>query len=446
MKKSFKIGGIHPKENKYTKESIIENFPLVKKAAISMSQHLGAPSEPIVNKGQSVKVGELLAKPNGFISSNIHSPFSGTISSIEMYPDLSGNMVQHVFIDVEEDIWIEGIDRSSQLIKENSLTSKEIVNKIAEMGVVGMGGAAFPTHIKLTPPPSKKADYLIVNGAECEPYLTSDYRLMIENPQEVLVGVELMMKALNVTKAFLGIEDNKPDAIKLMKQYTESSYNSIEVIILKSRYPQGGEKQLIKAVLGREVPSLGLPIDVGVVVQNVGTAFAVYEAVQKNKPLIDGIVTLTSDKLKIKKNLKVRAGTLYSDILEFYGINIGDLDKVVSGGPMMGKSVAKIESATVKSTSAVLLLSSRTTSREEESLCIRCSKCVNVCPMGLEPYLLNKLGKSTDKSNLLEVNRVQDCIECGSCQYTCPANIPLLDTIRYSKAQVIKNLRSRPKN
>ena len=444
MSKTFSLGGIHPNDNKISANAAIEEFPLVDTAFVALNQHLGAPAEPVVAKGDKVLAGQLIAKASGFISANIHSPVSGTVSAVEFLPDMAGNPVQHVVISVEGDEWLPSIDRSPVIVKDIKLSSEEIIAKIAEMGIVGLGGAAFPTHIKLSPPPGKKAEYLIVNGAECEPYLTSDYRIMFEMPEQILIGVKLMMKALKVDKAFVGIEENKPVAIKKMKEIAAASYPEIKIVSLKKRYPQGGEKQLIDAIIKRRVPSMGLPIDVGAVVQNVGTALAVYEAVQKNKPLVDGIVTVTGSCMKEQRNFKLRVGTTFDKIMFAIGGFPKDAVKLISGGPMMGKAVSRTEASSTKSTSALLLLTEEETNRGEESNCIRCAKCVDACPMGLEPYLLNRLSRQ-GKTVELEENMVQDCIECGCCLYSCPANIPLLDTIRYSKAQVIRIMRSRPK-
>ena len=444
MSKTFSIGGIHPNDFKISSDAAIEDFPLMDMAYISVSQHLGAPSEPIVNKGDRVKTGQLIATSSGFISANIHSSVSGVVSGIELLPDLAGNMVKHIVIKVEGDDWVETIDKSPDIVKETTLSPKEILEKIAEAGVVGLGGAAFPTHIKLSPPPNKKADYLLINGAECEPYLTSDYRIMVECPEQILIGTKIMMKALGVEKAVVGIEENKPVAIKKMKQIASREYKNIKVVSLKKRYPQGGEKQLIDAILKRRVPSMALPIDVGVVVQNVGTALAVYEAIQKNKPLFEGIVTVTGKCMKEQRNFRLRVGTNFNRIMFAIGGFPKDAEKLISGGPMMGKAVSDLSAASVKSTSALLLLTESETKRKEEISCIRCAKCVDVCPMGLEPYLLNRLFRA-GRADDLELNMVHDCIECGCCMYTCPSNVPLLDTIRLAKSQVIKIIRSRPK-
>lgn len=442
--KTFSIGGVHPCDSKISAGAAIENFPIPEVAYISMSQHLGAPAEPVVAAGDKVKTGQLIAKANGFISAPVHSSVSGTVKSIEMVKDLAGNLCKAVIIDVEGDEWMEEIDRSEDIVREIKLDQKEIIARIAECGIVGLGGATFPTNVKLSPPPGKKAEFLIINGAECEPYLTSDYRVMIEMPEQVLIGVAIMMKALGVTKGFVGIEENKPEAIRVLSGYSEK-YPDIQIVPLKKKYPQGGEKQLIDAVVGRQVPSMGLPIDTGAVVQNVGTALAVYEAVQKNKPLFEGILTVTGECCPQQRNFKHRVGTPISKIIEAVGGVPEEAVKVISGGPMMGKAMCNIDAPTLKGSSSVLFLTEKQTKRKEEGNCIRCAKCVSVCPMGLEPYLLNKLGRA-GRMDDLEANRVYDCIECGCCSFTCPAYIPLLDMIRLAKGQVMRIMRSRPKN
>lgn len=438
------MGGVHPEDRKISAGSAIETLPLPQRVYISMSQHLGVPAKPLVGKGDKVLAGQMIGAAAGFISANIHSSVSGTVAAVEPYPDLAGNPVLHVVVDVEGDEWVESVDRSPETVREISLDAAGIIKRIADCGIVGLGGAAFPTHVKLSPPPGKKAEFLIINGAECEPYLTSDYRLMLEHPEEVLIGARIMMKALGVQKGYIGIEDNKPLAIEKMKALTASSYPETEVVVLRKKYPQGGEKQLIDAVTGRKVPSMGLPIDAGVVVQNCGTAFAVYEAVQKNKPLVESITTVSGDCMPVQHNFCIRTGTPFSYILDAAGGIPQDAVKIVSGGPMMGKAVSNPEAASVKTTSSLLLLTEKQTRRMEESECIRCGKCVQACPMGLEPYLLNRLAR-TGRMEDLERNKVYDCIECGCCMFTCPAGIPLLDYIRMAKADVMKIMRGRPK-
>ena len=444
MKKTFRIGGVHPHDNKISAEAAIEIFPAIETAYVSMAQHLGAPATPIVAVGDKVKVGQVIAEPAGFISGYVHSPVSGTVKSVAPRADIAGNLVPHVEITVEGDEWMEGIDTSDTLVKEIPYTPEEIIEKVKRAGVVGLGGASFPTHVKLAPPKDKKAECLILNGTECEPYLTSDDRIMRERPQEILIGGAIMMKALGVTHGYVGIEENKPAAIASMTEVAKA-FPQIEVVVLKKRYPQGGEKQLIDAVIRRQVPSGALPIDTGAVVQNVGTSLAVYEAVQKNKPLIDNVITVTGRCLPAQHNYKVRIGTPMSKILEVAGGVPEKAGKIISGGPMMGRAIANLDAATVKANGAILVLTPEETRRRPESACIRCGKCASACPMGLEPWLLNKLSRAGGLQDELEKERVYDCIECGCCSFTCPAGIPLLDMIRSSKAEVMKIMRSRPK-
>ena len=433
MLRTFKIGGIHPCDNKLSKPSSIEVFPLPAKVVIPLSQHIGAPASPVVAKGDKVKVGTLIATAAGFVSSNIHSSVSGTVAA--------GIRKMSVTINVEGDEWEESIDRSDILVKECNLSSKEIIDKIAAAGIVGMGGATFPTQVKLSVPPGKKAEYLIINGVECEPYLTSDHRVMLEKAEQVMVGVDILCKALDVKKAYIGIENNKPDAIAHMSKVA-AAYPHITVVPLKVQYPQGGEKQLIDAVINRQVPSGGLPIDVGAVVQNVGTALAVYEAVQKNKPLFERVVTVTGKNLPTPKNFLVRIGTPVSALLAQCGGVPENTGKIINGGPMMGRAIANIEGTITKGSSGILTMEEKEAVRGEESPCIRCSKCVSVCPMGLEPYLLCVMSKKGLFAEM-EEHKPTDCIECGSCAYTCPAHIPLLDFIRIGKGEVMKIIRSR---
>lgn len=439
--RTFVLGGIHPTENKLSSNAPIETLIAPKQAIVPMGQNLGAPSTPIVQKGDMVKVGQLLAEASGFISTNIHSPVSGKVLKIDNALDGSGYKRPAIIINVEGDDWAEGIDTSTDLISEIKQDSKEIIEKIKNAGIVGMGGAAFPTYVKLMPPPGKTAEFLIINGVECEPYLTADHRLMLEKGQEIIVGTRILMKALNVKKAFIGIENNKQDAINHMRELVRS-HDGIEVIVLKVQYPQGGEKQLIKASVNREVPSGKLPIEVGCVVQNVGTAFAVYEAIQKNKPLIERVVTVTGKAVKKPSNFLVRIGTPISQLIEAAEGLPGNTGKIIGGGPMMGKAISSVEIPIVKGSSGVLLMKKEESSRRVESPCIRCSKCTYVCPMGLEPFLLSKAGK-LGNYELAENESIMDCIECGSCQYACPAGIPLLDYLRLGKLKVGEIIRNR---
>lgn len=449
MKKTFSIGGVHPNDSKISANCGITVLPVPPTVYISMAQHLGAPAVPVVAAGDKVKAGQVIGEPAGFISAFVHSSVSGTVKSVGPRQDLAGNNAVHVEIAVEGDEWAEGIDLSDKIVRDIP-DNETIVSRIKAAGVVGLGGATFPTHVKLCPPPGKKADFLILNGAECEPYLTSDYRIMLEKPEQIVVGAEIMRRVLGNPRTIIAIEDNKPEAIRTMSAAVDklrvmsSEYGTIEIVPLKKKYPQGGEKQLIEAVTRRQVKSMGLPIDVGAVVQNVATALAVYDAVQKNKPLTTNVLTVTGDCLggMNQRNYLYRIGTPLSHIIEQTGGIPEKAVKVISGGPMMGKAVSNLDATTVKGSSSILYLTAEQTVRKPESSCIRCGKCAEACPMGLEPFLLNRLARHgmTDE---LEENAVHDCIECGCCLYTCPANIPLLDVIRIAKGDVIKIIRGR---
>lgn len=441
--KTFPKGGVHPPENKLSKDAAIRSIPLPKTVYIPLSQHLGSPSTALVKKGDRVKTGQLIASSSGFISANIHSSVSGTISKIDEILDSSGYKRPCIVIETEEDEWADGIITAENAGTNANISKAEIIEKVAAAGIVGLGGATFPTHIKLSIPQGKKAEYLVINGVECEPYLTSDHRLMLEKPQEMLCGIQLIMKALEVDHAIIGIENNKTDAIELLQQLTLDN-SAIEVVALKVQYPQGGEKQLIKAVLNREVPSGGLPVDVGVVVQNVGTAYAVYEAVQKNKPLIERVVTVTGKKLENPSNFWVRIGTPIDFLIEQAGGIPEETGKIINGGPMMGKSITNPEAPVTKGTSGIVLIPESESVRKPMEPCIRCARCTVVCPMGLEPFLLMTVSKNYLWERA-EINSIMDCIECGSCSYTCPSARPILDYIRLGKTETGKIIRSRRK-
>ena len=447
MKKTFHIGGVHPNDNKISRDCAIEVLPLPQTVYISMAQHLGAPAKPVVAVGDKVKAGQVIAEPGGFISAYVHSSVSGTVKSIAPRKDLGGNWMTHIEIAVEGDEWAEGIDLSSELVTDIPSDKYAVLAKIQACGVVGLGGATFPTHVKLNPAPGSVAECLILNGAECEPFLTSDNRIMIERSGEIVVGAAIMKMVLGNCPAVIAIEENKPEAIAAMTAAVEKlGYTGISVMVLKKKYPQGGEKQLISAVMDRQVKSGGLPISAGAVVQNVATALAVYEAVQKNKPLVTNTLTITGDCLPVERqhNYLFRIGMPLSYIAEQAGGIPEAAAKIVSGGPMMGRAIANMDACTVKGSSSLLYLSEAFTKRREASACIRCGKCADACPMGLEPFLLNKLAKN-GMMDELEANAVQDCISCGCCQYTCPANIPLLDTINIAKGDVMRIIKSRPK-
>lgn len=441
MLKTFSLGGVHPPENKISAGKKLEILPLPEMVTIPVIQHIGAPAKILVERGSEVKTGQLIAESAGFVSANIHSSVSGKVMKIDNFIDSSGYRKTAIQIKVEGDEWADGIDKSTDLVKDFSFTGEEIRNKILAAGIVGLGGATFPSHVKLSVPQGKKAEYLIVNGVECEPYLTSDHALMLEKGEELIVGTRLIMKALGVEKAIIGIENNKPDAINHLIALAKNE-KGIKVQGLKVKYPQGGEKQLVAALLGREVPSGRLPIDVGVVAFNVGSIFAAYEAVQKNKPLIERVVTVTGKSVKNPSNFIVRLGTPVQTLIDAAGGLPEDTGKVINGGPMMGKALNSLEAPIVKGSSGILIMPDEESHRHEVQPCIRCTKCVNVCPMGLEPYLLQALAER-ELWERCETEKVMDCIECGSCSYTCPASRPLLDYIRLGKNRVGAIIRAR---
>ena len=440
MLKTFKKGGIHPFENKITAGDKIQQLPLPAQVSIPLRQHIGAHPRILVERGDQVRAGQLIAQGEGFISANIHSSVSGKVIKIDKMIDISGYRRTSIVIKVEGDEWLEDIDRNTNIGKVIKLDRQEIVTEVKEKGLVGLGGATFPTHVKLMLPRGEKAEYLIVNGSECEPFLTSDHRLMMEKGCEILIGVKTIMRALEVRKAIIGIENNKTDAIAHLA-YMAEGFRGIQVEKLKVKYPQGGEKQLIQALTGREVPSGELPVNVGAVVFNVGTMFAVYEAIQKNKPLIERVVTVTGKHLKNQGNFLVRIGTPVSALIDAAGGLPEETGKVIAGGPMMGKALNSLDVPVIKGTSCLLVLPESESKRKEVQNCIRCSKCITVCPMGLEPYLLMAQGER-EMFERMEDEKAMDCIECGSCSYICPAGRPLLDYIRLGKAEISKLRRS----
>ena len=443
--KTFRIGGVHPKENKLSADQPIKVAELPKIAIFPLGQHIGAPAKAVVAKGDKVKVGQMIAEAGGFVSASIFSSVSGTVLKIDTCVDASGYDKPAIYITVEGDEWMEGIDRTDTIVKFDErpeLTAKDIVEKVKNAGIVGLGGATFPCHVKLSPPPGSKPECVIINAVECEPYLTADHRLMLEHPEEIVVGTQLLMKAAGVEKAYIAIENNKPDAIQLM-QLKAMTVKNIEVVPLQVKYPQGGEKQLIDAVIRRQVPAPpALPVSVGAIIQNVGTAYAVYEAVMKNKPLFERIVTVTGKSLATPSNFLTRLGTPMRQLIDACGGLPEDTGKVIGGGPMMGKALANIDVPICKGSSGVLIMRDEESHRQPVDPCIRCAKCVSACPMGLEPYLLSACAEQKNWEKL-EKEDVVSCIECGSCQFTCPAHRPLLDLIRLGKSTVMGIIRAR---
>ena len=443
--RTFKIGGIHPEENKLSHESATQPAPLPKQAIFPMSQHIGAPAKPIVKRGDKVKVGTMIAEAGGFVSAPIFSSVSGTVTKVDNAIDASGYMRPAVIVAVEGDEWEETIDRSTKLEKledHPELTPEEIVERIKKAGVVGMGGACFPTFIKLCPPPGAKAECVIINGVECEPYITSDYRLMMEKADELIEGVKILMKGAKVERGYIGIEDNKPAAIKLLAEKLAGN-DKIEVVPLAKKYPQGGEKQLVDAVIGRQVPAPpAIPVNVGAIVQNAGTAVAVYEAVMKNKPLFERYTTVTGKKIAKPSNFLVRMGTTFGELIDLCG-GLPEADnKILAGGPMMGKAVNSLDVPVGKGQNSITVLTDCDAHRKPADPCIRCAKCVSACPMGLEPFLLATCS-AKHMWDKVEAEDITSCLECGSCQFTCPSHRPILDNIRLGKQTVMGIIRAR---
>ncbi|MCF7886623.1 MAG: electron transport complex subunit RsxC [Candidatus Marinimicrobia bacterium] len=426
--KTFKRGTHPPEFKELAADKKIEEIPLPENVFISLSQHIGAPCKPIVKPGDEVKTGQLIAEGEGFVTSQVHASLSGKVKKIDKYPSPIGT--KPTMIQIESD----GNDEPLQEWTEedwHKLSIEEMKNRIAKAGIVGMGGAAFPTNVKLSPPEKKPIDTFIINGCECEPFLTADHRMMLENSDKLLEGTRIIMKILGAKRTIIGIEENKLDAIELLNKKTASESN-ISVQPVKTKYPQGAEKNLIDALLKRKVPAGGLPMDVGVVVNNVGTAIAVPQAVKTKKPLIERVVTVTGQGIKEPKNLRVRIGTPFKNLIEYCGGLTPDTKKIINGGPMMGIAQYTIDVPVIKGTSGVLALTEDITQKAKEFTCIRCGSCVETCPMGLVPTRLVRLIEF-DKLNMAEEMGTMSCIECGSCAYVCPSNIPLVQRIKVGK-------------
>lgn len=436
MLKTFPKGGVHPHENKLTSSKAIKKLPIPKVVYVPVSQHIGIPSTIVVERKEKVEIGQVIARSGGYISANIHSPVAGTVTKLDKIIDTSGYKKQCIVIRTDAKNSSNFEEINFPLKKEIKLSPSEILQHITDCGIVGLGGATFPSHVKLIIKEDKKIDCLIINGVECEPYLTADHRLMLEKTDEIIVGIKILMEALHIKKAVIGIENNKKDAIAAFKTLLNKE-EGIQIAALKVKYPQGSEKQLVKAILKREVPKNGLPLDVGVIVHNVGTIFAIYEAVQHDKPLIERVITVTGKKLDNPSNYWVKIGTPIKDLIAEVGGLPEGTRKIINGGPMMGKAIKNTDVPITKGTSGILVISEEEASRGEVERCIRCGECVFVCPMGLEPYLLMDLSEK----GLYERASVEDimtCIECGSCSYVCPSSRPLLDYIRFGKNIVEK--------
>ena len=424
-------GGVHPPENKIQTENMaVEEVKAPKMLYVALLQHIGAPLDPIVAVGDRVLKGQKIADSQAFMSSPIHSPVSGIVKRIEdhVFP-LMGRIKTVIIENDEQETWAE----LSKIEKWENVDRRTLLTMIREKGIVGIGGASFPTHIKLDPPADAKIDTLLLNGAECEPYLNSDNRLMIENPEKIVNGIKIIKKILGVNRAIIGIEENKPEAIASMRKAVEGT--GIEIAPLKTKYPQGGEKQLIKAVLDRQVPSGKLPSAVGVVVQNTGTAAAIYDGIVNGIPLIEKVVTVSGKGIINPKNVKIAIGTPFSYLLDYCGVNREVVDKLVMGGPMMGMAQFSEEAPVIKGTSGLLALTKEETNPYKTRACIGCGKCVEACPMGLEPLMFARLAAFEQWEQLKEYS-LMDCIECGSCAYICPANRPLTEAIKIGKSKL----------
>lgn len=438
-KKAFS-GGVHPPENKKaTEKKPIEKVPLPKEVIIPVQQHIGAPSEPVVQVGQKVQAGDKISEAKGFISVPAHATISGTVKKIEPRPHPFGTEVLSMVIEADGD---QAINPNIQFDPNYlELSNEEMIQRVREAGLAGMGGAAFPTHVKLSPPANKPIDIFILNGAECEPYLTSDHRLMLEETENILKGMEIICRILAVKKGFIGIERNKPDAIARFREEIAKANLNFKVIGFDVKYPQGAEKQLIYAATGRKVPAGGLPMDVGCLVQNVGTAAAVYNAVAWHKPLIERVVTITGNGIREPKNVLARIGTPFTHLFEYCGGLVNGVDKIIMGGPMMGLAQFSDQVPVIKGTSGILLLADAQARMTQEQNCIRCARCVDACPMGLLPTLIAEMVKHNRFENARNLN-VLDCIECGSCTYVCPSKINLVHYIKYGKMEAMKAIRA----
>ncbi len=430
--KKFKKGGVHPPEKKFTKDSPIKNADYPKIVKIPLSQHFGAPAKCVVKKDDVLKEGDLIGEADGAFSANVHSSIQGKVTDIVKENNAVGLATEMVVIEFEGPFTGE-IGNFTHKTDWQSYDRDALLKKIRGAGIVGLGGAAFPTHIKVDPPKEKKIEYLIANGAECEPFLTCDHRVMVEKASEIVEGLKIIKKLMSVDKAIIGIENNKQDAIKLLDQLCKNE-SGIDVMPLKVQYPQGAEKQLINAFSGKEVPSGGLPMDVGCVVSNVGTIFSVYEAVVYDKPIFERVLTVTGSIVKNPGNYKTRIGTPINDLLEECGLK-EDPAKVIVGGPMMGFAQENLQVPIMKGTSGLLLLSKKEVDNTPEGPCIRCGSCIKACPMGLMPTGMKELSNANLFEDLKNIGLL-DCVECGSCSYVCPARIPLVQYFRYGKVML----------
>ena len=433
MKLTFK-GGIHPYEGKELTmdKDVIEYVPKGD-MVYPLSQHIGAPAKAVVKKGDRVLVGQLIAEAGGFVSANIHSSVSGTVKAVEPRLTASGSKVNSIVI--ENDNQFEEIEYVKNEKPLAELTKEEILEAIKNAGVVGMGGAGFPTNVKLSPKNADEIDYIIVNASECEPYLTSDYRRLLDETDKVIEGLRLALAIFPKAKGIIAVEDNKPKAIQKLKEVLGNDPD-IKVNSMKTKYPEGAERQLIYANTGRYINSKMLPADAGCIVHNVDTVYSICEAVRQGKPLIQRLVTVTGDAITEPGNYLVRIGTSFAELIEAAGGFLQDPEKIIAGGPMMGKALMNLDVPVCKGSSGLLLMSEKESRRAEPQPCIRCAKCVSACPMGLEPYLLATASALRNWEKAEETD-ITSCIESGSCQFTCPSTRPMLDNIHMGKTTVM---------
>lgn len=435
-------GGIHPPHFKEQTEHLkIEKSDEPKIVVIPLQQHIGAPCEALVKPGQYVKVGQKIGESKAFVSANVHSSVSGTVKKIEKMNSSSGAMVSCVII--ESDLKFLVDESIKPKVNLDKLSKEEILAIIKESGLTGMGGAGFPTHVKLSPPKDKQIDCLIINGAECEPYLTADHRIMLERPEDVILGAKAALKALNVDKCYIAIEKNKADAIDVIKNILEEKdEKGIEIAALETKYPQGDEKRLINAIIGKVVPSGGLPMDVGVVVNNVGTIASLGNIIRTGMPVVQRVLTVTGSAIKNPKNLEVRIGTLFSDIIDQCGGYSEEPGKIINGGPMMGIAQFSADVPVIKGTSGILVLNKKDSKFEEVSNCIKCARCVQICPVKLQPLIISKLSL-LNKFDEAESYHALDCIECGACSFICPSKRRLVESIRIAKREIVSKRRKK---
>ena len=437
--KTFR-GGVHPPEFKeLTENCAFVTMPIPDQIILPLSQHLGKEASPQVKKGEDVLPGQLIAQAEGFISAPVHTPIAGKVLSLGKEQTSSGFPKDSVVIKTNEAVELEKI--FLQALNPESITPEGIRERVALAGIVGQGGAAFPTSVKLTPPKDKVIEVVILNGCECEPYLTRDYRFMIERPGDLISGLKLIMKALGVKRGVIGIEDNKPDAIKLLEDKVQNE-EGLEIVSLKTKYPQGAEKMLIKAVTGKEVPPGKLPMDVGAVIQNIGTAISIHDAVVHGEVLTTAALTVSGKGIKIPQNLIVPVGTPIQNVIDFCGGVTDDAVKIVVGGPMMGNAQFDLNAPVMKATSGILVLTKDEVTENPETPCLRCGQCVGACPLNLLPTKLSRYSQ-LQRYEDAEGAGITVCMECGTCAYTCPANIPLVQWIRLGKQRVLEMQKER---